>query len=122
MQEPYQWDIEIFRGRDFEERIEMQNVDGTPAVLTSWAVKSQIRMLPKQSAPLVEEFTAAIVPTFNVLILTKTEVTLVLTALQTSTLVAGIRYYDIILTDADTKIRTYVQGTVTVRDTVTADD
>lgn len=120
MQEPYIWHLDVYKGRDFEERFIMENLDGTPANLSGWSVRSQCRVSPNELSELVFEFTASIVETRSTLdVLMRTEVVLSATKEQTIVPPACSAYYDVNLKNPLGKELNYVQGTVFLKGTVT---
>jgi len=62
-------DLDIYQGTDYTATVFVANIDGTPADLTGWTAKAQLRRGPADAAPEVEhEIAATVQPPQTVLL------------------------------------------------------
>ena len=102
--------ITITRGTDFAIAMTLEDADGTAINVTNYTFKSEVRR--KESTGVAATFT-----------ITKTNagagaIKLALTQAQTQALPVGKLKYDLVANDG-TDVSQYIQGTITVVDTVT---
>lgn len=102
--------ILIDQGTTFSTVITVTNDDGEPLILNNYTGAAQMR----------KHYTSSNSTAFSVAIDGTTgEITLSMTANQTSNLVAGRYVYDVELTDANNAVSRIVEGIVTVTPQVT---
>lgn len=102
--------ILVDQGTTFSTTITVTDDEGTPLTLTNYTGAAQMR----------KHYTSSNATSFSVSVNNSTgEITLALTANQTSNLVAGRYVYDVELTDANSAVSRIVEGIVTVTPQVT---
>lgn len=102
--------ILVDQGTTFSTTITVTDDEGTPLTLTNYSGAAQMR----------KHYTSSNATSFSVSVNNSTgEISLALTANQTSNLVAGRYVYDVELTDANNVVSRIVEGIVTVTPQVT---
>jgi len=112
MATPARHDLTVRRDRDYSEVFIFKDGDGVVINLTGYAVRAQIRP-QKDSTTLIITFTT---------VLTEVEgkVVISLTDAQTLTLTAYDKgWWDLVLTDPSGNRKTYIEGSVYIKGTVT---
>jgi hypothetical protein len=108
---PAAHNLTIYRDRDFSQVFILKDGDGVVINLAQYTVKAQMRPA-KDSAELILEFTVAVVTAEG-------KITLSLTDVQTLALDEDKVRWDLAITDPAGLRQNYVEGSVTIKGTVT---
>lgn len=113
MQRVTEFDITIYKGDDFEQVFQMQNLDGTDFNLTSWSAEAEIREKKLRTSTLIIAFTVEIPSPTSGLVYLK------LTDVQTTDFTQKAGFYDVLFTDDTGLKKTLIYGDVIISPTVT---
>lgn len=108
---PADYDFEIDRDRDFSQTFLFKDGNEVAINLTGYSSKAQLRP-HKDSSTLIVEFTVVQVNASG-------SVTISLTDVQTLAITQSKAWWDLVLTDPSGLRKTYVEGRVAIRGTVT---
>jgi len=107
------YDFEIKQGTTFTKLLKKKDSEGTYINFTGYTAKMQIRKFSKAGDLAIELSTVNQKITID-----GTNITLNLTATETSALTGNLHYYDIELTK-DSKVERLLEGTITINTEVT---
>ena len=104
-------DLLIFQGSDYSATVVVQNIDGTPADITGWSAKAQLRRGPADAAPVVEHEISCTVQPPDVVLLNIPH--------ADTTLLTSRYAWDLDLTSPEGLIVTVLQGAAIIDAEVT---
>jgi hypothetical protein len=102
-------DLEVYQGDDISVTVTVRNADGTPATLTGYTAKAQVRKTSADFGPVMAEFTCTIQT--NV-------ISLSLSNAQT-VLLAGPHYWDVQIKSPGGSVTTLVRGRLLATEEIT---
>ena len=108
--EPATHNLVIYQDRDFSQTFFLKSA-GVAMNLTGYTVKAEVRP-DKYASDLIVAFTIVVIKATG-------SITLSLTDTQTLVLTDEVAFWDLVLTDPLGKRLNYIEGTLTVRGTVT---
>jgi len=108
---PADHDIIVYRDRDFTKVFVLKDSDGVVINLTGYSARAEIRPT-KESTTLTVAFTSTVTPAEG-------KVALELTDTQALAIAAGKYWWDLVLTNPVGKRESYVEGSCSVKPTVT---